>query len=204
MQDTRLIKRAFGFTLLELLVVMAIIGILAAIGLASFGGVQAKARDAKRKNDLASFARAMEAFYGDRGRYPVITADAILGDIGTAYPGGVIWGGTWTVGDVTYMTEIPADPKFTNYRYHPLRINGTSTALGTTANSPNGYWLLAHLENEDDASAARVGTSTPGYYVSTGIGSLGNELTRESCNGHGCNYVLRSPNAPMPNVAAYD
>lgn len=49
-----------GFTLIELLVVISIIAILATIGIAVFSGAQAQARDARRRADLASIAKAVE------------------------------------------------------------------------------------------------------------------------------------------------
>lgn len=200
-------QRILGFTLLELLVVMAIIGILAAIGIASFGGVQAKARDARRKSDIESFARALEMFYNDKGRYPIINSP---GDIGTACTAtglaatcdGFIWGREWTVEGITYMTKIPTDPKITNYRYNPLRVDGVTATQGLTTNSPNGYWLLAHLENEEDASAARTGTS-PGFYNASNYPGVTTLVDGGACKGQGCNYIFRSPNSPMPLIEAY-
>jgi len=191
-----------GFTILELLVVMAIIGILAAIGLASYPGVQQKARDARRKSDLASLARGMEMFYNDYGRYPVITAAS---DMGTSIPAadlaaGLIWGHPWIVNNVIYMSEIPSDPNINNYRYHHLRVTGTTVVTPAAGTNANGYWMLAHIENEEDAAAARTAAGEPGFYTSTD----GNpNLLESSCNNRGCNYILRSPNAPMPLVAPY-
>lgn len=49
-----------GFTLVELLVVIAIIAILSVIGLTVFTGVQANARDARRKADIDAIAAAIE------------------------------------------------------------------------------------------------------------------------------------------------
>lgn len=53
-----------GFTLVELLVVVAIIAILAVIGLTIFSNLQKGARDARRKGDIDSISQAMEANYG--------------------------------------------------------------------------------------------------------------------------------------------
>lgn len=50
-----------GFTLVELLVVVAIIAILAVIGIVIFSGVQKNSRDAKRKADIDSISKAWEA-----------------------------------------------------------------------------------------------------------------------------------------------
>ena len=52
-----------GFTLVELLVVVSIIAVLSVIGITVFGNVQRGARDARRKADIDSIAKAMEAIY---------------------------------------------------------------------------------------------------------------------------------------------
>jgi len=49
-----------GFTLLELLVSLSIIGIILALAVASLTGSQAQARDTKRKSDLSSYRTAFE------------------------------------------------------------------------------------------------------------------------------------------------
>src|SRR5258708_1498778 len=59
----KLLKRQQGFTLVELLVVIAIIAILAVIGLTVFTGLQRGARDAQRRADVEAITRALEAGY---------------------------------------------------------------------------------------------------------------------------------------------
>ena len=58
-----------GFTLIELLVAVSIIAILSTIGLVSFQGTQAKARDAIRKDDLNKLATAVEIYFQKNGQY---------------------------------------------------------------------------------------------------------------------------------------
>lgn len=50
-------KAVLGFTLIEILVVITIIGILSTFAIVSLSGARAKARDAKRKNDLSTIGR---------------------------------------------------------------------------------------------------------------------------------------------------
>lgn len=53
-------KLSKGFTLVELLVVVAIIAILSTIGLTVFTSAQANARDARRKSDIDAIAKVLE------------------------------------------------------------------------------------------------------------------------------------------------
>lgn len=61
-----------GFTLLEVLVVVSIIGILASIVAVNLGGARVLARDARRKEDMAQLRTALELYYNDHKAYPVI------------------------------------------------------------------------------------------------------------------------------------
>jgi prepilin-type N-terminal cleavage/methylation domain-containing protein len=58
-----------GFTLLELLVVISIIGIIIAIGTVAYSSAQKKGRDAKRSGDLKAMQNAMEQYYSVNGNY---------------------------------------------------------------------------------------------------------------------------------------
>ncbi len=59
-----------GFTLVELLVAVAVIAILAAIALPNFLEAQARARVSRVKSDLRTIATALEAYYVDHNHYP--------------------------------------------------------------------------------------------------------------------------------------
>ncbi len=59
-----------GFTLVELLVVIALISLLSSVVLASLNSARAKARDAKRVNDLKQIQVALEFYFDDNGQYP--------------------------------------------------------------------------------------------------------------------------------------
>ncbi len=63
-------KLQAGFTIIELLIVIAIIGILATLVLTNFQGAQAKGRDTVRKNDINSIYQKLEEYYNENGSYP--------------------------------------------------------------------------------------------------------------------------------------
>lgn len=63
---------ALGFTIVELLIVIVVIGILAAITIVAYNGVQARANDAARLSKITSIAKAMELYYAENNRYPPI------------------------------------------------------------------------------------------------------------------------------------
>jgi general secretion pathway protein G len=62
--------RQKGFTLLELLVVMTIIGILAAIAVPALKNSPQKAREAALKEDLFTLRSCLDQYHGDKGHYP--------------------------------------------------------------------------------------------------------------------------------------
>ncbi|HEX7455968.1 MAG TPA: type II secretion system protein GspG [Candidatus Nanoarchaeia archaeon] len=59
-----------GFTLVELLVVLAVISVLISIGLASLRRAQASARDGQRRSDIQNIRGALEQYYADENVYP--------------------------------------------------------------------------------------------------------------------------------------
>ncbi len=63
-------RQTQGFTLLELIVVVLIIGILAAIAIPRFGGTKDRAYVATMKSDLRNMVTAMETYQSDYAAYP--------------------------------------------------------------------------------------------------------------------------------------
>jgi prepilin-type N-terminal cleavage/methylation domain-containing protein len=62
-----------GFTIVELLIVIVVIGILAALVITTFTGIQQKARDTERQTDIKALQGQVEAYYAQKGNYPTRT-----------------------------------------------------------------------------------------------------------------------------------
>jgi len=63
-----------GFTIVELLIVIVVIGILAAITVVAFNGVQERAKFATYKADISAINKAILSFYAEKGYYPFPTS----------------------------------------------------------------------------------------------------------------------------------
>lgn len=66
-------KQSKGFTIVELLIVIVIIGILATLVIVTFTGIQQKARDSQRKTDIGAVNSHVTAYYAETGTYPALS-----------------------------------------------------------------------------------------------------------------------------------
>ena len=73
-------QKPAGFTIVELLIVIVVIAILAAITIVAFNGIQQRARDTKRLNDITTMNKQLELFYVDKGYYPL--TESLSGGLG--------------------------------------------------------------------------------------------------------------------------
>jgi prepilin-type N-terminal cleavage/methylation domain-containing protein len=69
-------RNNFAFTLIELLVVIVIIAVLMGLAFPVFQGVQNQAKKTQAKNDLTQIVTAVNAFYTEYGKYPIVTDDS--------------------------------------------------------------------------------------------------------------------------------
>lgn len=96
-----------GFTLIELLIVISIIGILSAVGLTTFPGVFARARDARRIEDSRDITKALQQFYSEKGKYPPSSSTSCNPGWCSSVSGSSTW-----IPDLspTYIPSVPVDP----------------------------------------------------------------------------------------------
>lgn len=121
-----------AFTLVEILVVTTIIGLLAAVGAASYSSFTKQSRDAKRKADLEQVRSALEMYRSNN----------------STYPGSVTFGGSAiSDGTNTYIQKTPKDPKSTQAYYY-------------VQNSSSDYTIGAYLEGGNSESSTTCGSCT--------------------------------------------
>ena len=77
--NKRWAKGQLGFTIIELLVVIVVIGILAAIVIVAYTGAQARSRDARRKSDIGIIIGYLELYASEhQGLYPVSSGSTTI------------------------------------------------------------------------------------------------------------------------------
>lgn len=133
-----------GFTLVELLIVIAIIAVLTAVGVTVFSGIQKSARDSKRRADLQAIGQSLEIYKLQNGTYP---------------PSGWLFSSSgsdpWITGlSNAYMVSVPRDP--TNSGGPPYNGGSTYGYYASGYGAPDGTWfmLVAHLENGNNSDAS--------------------------------------------------
>lgn len=137
-------RKQAGFTIVELLIVIIVIGILAALVLVTFTGVQQKARNTERQTDLKAIASHLEVYNAQQGYYPAqtdltsSTANAVTGFVSASLKG--------------LDKEALRDPKGANY--YLAAGNATSNQYGyvpspancdNTAGNECVSFVLTHL-----------------------------------------------------------
>ena len=132
-------SRKGGFTLIEMLVVIAIIAILTGIIITGLVGSKAKARDAKRASDLSQISLAVEQFFDRCDVYPT---SLNTGDTGPMTNGSYACpndasGNPITLGN--FISVIPIDPTNSGVYVYSYATNSTYTdyVLHTTFEASN-------------------------------------------------------------------
>jgi type II secretion system protein G len=113
-----------GFTLIELMIVVAIIAILAGILIPNFVNARAQAQTAACESNLRAIATALELYYADNQVYPTASAAPVVPSLLTA-------------NGVTYLNNTPKDPA--------AQTDTATYALSTTqasAGAPPSYTVI--------------------------------------------------------------
>jgi type IV pilus assembly protein PilA len=131
--------RKRGFTLIELMIVVAIIGILAAIAIPNFIKFQARSKQGEAKANLKSLFTAQRSYFQEKDKYLNTINDIGFGpERGNRY---AYWngGGTWTDRSTLSGTTLTTDTNITvdTYKFQGAATN-PAAVLATIAYAQNG------------------------------------------------------------------
>lgn len=133
---------------MELIIVVAIIGMLAGFGMVTYPGIQKSARDAQRQSDLKQYQTALERFANTSGGfYPARRVQTPASDLGLAETDPNLC-------NYLGMDDCPADPKIglsvcfgnseCNYYYTSYTLDGSIDG----ASDASRYVLYSRLEKQ--------------------------------------------------------
>lgn len=149
-QNIKKMKSERGFTIVELLIVIVVIGILAAIVIVAYNGVQNKAKTTKNQTNASSVQKAAEAYNADNGAYPVTLATLIATTNSAPVPTTVT---VVSGGASDSLTALTAAQKATTVQYD---ITGSGTGARIR------YWDFAASTPGISANVIYLGTATSG------------------------------------------
>jgi prepilin-type N-terminal cleavage/methylation domain-containing protein len=150
-----------GFTIVELVIVISLMGILLALGVANLTSSQANGRDAKRAGDVANIALNLEAYYTSGngssaaiGSYPTT---ALIGNETTYLPNldpqSILAPGQTTDSLVaaTINTQTTAgvtpQPTISKYVYQPIAQDGSLCSSGSQTCQKFNLYYMTEVDN---------------------------------------------------------
>lgn len=186
-----------GFTLVEMLIVVVIIGILAAAILPRLTGAQAATRDVARQKGLNDIASALEMYTTSVGAYPATPNKGSADGLKAAL-----------VDDKWYLKDIPADPQTESQLIAIDDKTGTKGQFAYTTLTKNSalkaaYALVAKVETIDkaNASASIVSALKNNVEVAKAEESLCKKASRLTWNGN--SVVTDKNNCQLNNNDMY-
>ena len=166
-------KQQSGFTIVELLIVIVVIAILAAISIVAYNGIQARARDNIRKTDLAQLAKSTKLYAVDKGDHAQIGCG-----FDTATSAGYEGSG-WLNSDYDstgpytsinnclitsgHLSKALIDPKGLN------NCTGTTCFAYMKGSCSLGTFYYAHLETVAQSATDLNGTCHPSWASAYGM-----------------------------------
>jgi len=145
-----------GFTIIELLIVIAVIGILVGIALPRFKGMQDEGNIARARAELRTIQTAVESYYSHHA---------------SAYPADI--GDTLTNASPQILAAVPTDPfkpgVADGYKLNTVASGGVSSYYVISSVGPDGVAGITGI----DGTGAIQGTPGDDIYVSNGTSSSG-------------------------------
>ena len=158
-------SRTAGFTIVELLIVIVVIGILATITIVAYNGIQQRARDTARKSDIATIQKALELYHIDNGGYPACSSAPYQpgGGRGSCYSDS---GGLVAALVPKYVNSLPIDPiNNTDYRYRYFYGSKKTTDTSYSGSADDNYILIIGYESQDGPYVTQMSENTKYNYI---------------------------------------
>jgi general secretion pathway protein G len=162
--------KQYGFTIVELLIVIVVIGVLAAITIVAYNGIQNRAHDTAIRSDLSTIAKKFEIFATtNNGLYPATVSDLQSLELKAS------------------SAAYAINPSVTrNHIYCPATSYQEYVIL-VKSKSGNGYIIRNNANTPQPFNTAWDGGTTAGYLCS----SLGGAYTTASASGY---WTGQTPN----------
>jgi prepilin-type N-terminal cleavage/methylation domain-containing protein len=178
-QKHHLMKKQ-GFTLLELLIVIAIIGILSSVVLVSLNNTRKKARDTQRKSDINQIVKALQSYFLE---YVDLPTTNLYGESTTTNPGSGGFDSSAQGGFMTFLTGTP--PGYPNVNRNNTKYFN-QVPVDPKNNSCDAYfWIECGNAPGTPAYSYRY------YYYSPAYCTANPTSTSCICNGKfGANFRL--------------
>lgn len=178
---TNSFPKAAGFTLIEIMISIAIVGITFGVIITSAAAVRQTGRDGQRQADILAIKSALQNFYADQNYFPNNLTTTTSTDISTYSPLTNCSGTASCTPTKTYLNFVPVDPSNVAYKYKPkldgtaANIASTATCNATTNNNQCHYYILcADLEGSSPQSSTQNGACV------------------DATNGFGANYTYQA------------
>lgn len=152
--------RTNGFTIVELLIVIVVIAVLAAISIVAYNGISQRARDSERQSEIKIIEKALGLYFIDNNGYPNCSG-------GTYVPGQAV-GGCGLIGLSSalvpkYISVLPVDPKNSGndiYQYaYGYRKQNSTDFIGDASNN-----YITGMRLETVSGNINSGWVSPAYY----------------------------------------
>jgi len=135
-----------GFTIVELLIVIVVIGILAAITIVAYSGITARANNTKAISNADSVQKVAETYNADLGHYPGLTTDFTTGSTSAKLPASLT---------VSRLAPTPGNG-LTTVQWEYVGVAGATTGGRIT------YWDFTTGAVSTAVTSVYVGSATSG------------------------------------------